>query len=145
MFTCSLEYLSMRECVAFNDTFLSHWQKTGLGLICFTWARWSWLPGGYYDHFIITNGIAVLVWRHPLRWRHNERDGISNYQSHHRLLSRISSADQRKQSPASLAFVLGIHLWPVMRKMFYLMTSSWVYWSRAWVATPMMPLSCCLQ
>ena len=43
----------------------------------------------------------------PLRWRHNERDGVSNHQPH-------SGEDQRKhQSSASLAFVREIHRWPV--------------------------------
>ena len=39
----------------------------------------------------------------PLQWRHNERGGV------------CSGADQRKhQSSASLAFVSGIHRWPVV-------------------------------
>ena len=63
---------------------------------------------------------------HPLQWRHNERDGVSNYQSI--VCSTVcSGADQRKhQSSASLAPVRGIHQSPVdsphkravMRKMF---------------------------
>ena len=49
-----------------------------------------------------------------LQWRHNERDGVSN----HRVFIVCSSVDsgpeQRKhQSSASLAFVRGIHRWPV--------------------------------
>ena len=46
-----------------------------------------------------------------LQWRHNERDGVSNHQPHDCLLNRYSGADQ--QSFASLAFVMGIHQWPV--------------------------------
>ena len=47
-----------------------------------------------------------------LQWRHNGRDGVSNHQSP--ILNRYSGADQRKhQSSASLAFVRGIHRWPV--------------------------------
>ena len=51
-------------------------------------------------------------------------------------LTVYSGADQRKhQSSASLAFVWGIHWgpvnsphkWPVTRKIFHLMTSSWVF------------------
>ena len=46
----------------------------------------------------------------PLQWRHNGRDGVSNHQSQ----PFIQGADQRKhQSSASLAFVWGIHRWPV--------------------------------
>ena len=52
-----------------------------------------------------------------LRWRHNERDGVPNYRRLDCLLSRLfkrSSADERKhQSSASLAFVRGIHRWPM--------------------------------
>ena len=58
-----------------------------------------------------------------LRWRHNEHDGVSNHQPHDCLLNHFfsganqrkhQSADQRKhQSSASLAFVRGIHRWPV--------------------------------
>ena len=45
----------------------------------------------------------------PLQWRHIERDGVSNH-----LRLDCSDADQRKhQSSASLAFVRGIHRWPV--------------------------------
>ena len=88
----------------------------------------------------------------PLRWRHNGRDGVSNHQPHDRLLNRYSGADQIKhQSSASLAFVRGIHRspvnsphkWPVTRKSFHLMTSSWpkrqqtwyqlyIWWSDSW-------------
>ena len=49
-----------------------------------------------------------------LQWCHNGRDGISNHQPHDCLLNLFSGADQRKhQSYASLAFVWGIHQWPV--------------------------------
>ena len=50
-----------------------------------------------------------------LLWRHIGRDGVSNHQPHDCLLNRLDSgADQRKhQSSTSLAFVQGIHRWPV--------------------------------
>ena len=49
-----------------------------------------------------------------LQWRHNGRNGVSNHQPHHWLLNRYSGADERKhQSSVSLAFVWGIHRWPV--------------------------------
>ena len=51
-----------------------------------------------------------------LQWCHNGRDSVSNHQSHDCLLNRFihSDANQRKhQSSASLAFVRGIHRWPV--------------------------------
>ena len=63
----------------------------------------------------------------PLRWRHNERDSVSNHQPHDCLLNRLFRPDQRNhQSSASLAFVWGIHRgpvnsphkWPVTRKVF---------------------------
>ena len=50
----------------------------------------------------------------PLQWRHNGRGSVSNHQPHDCLLNRFSGAGQRKhQSSASLAFVRGIHRWPV--------------------------------
>ena len=61
-----------------------------------------------------------------LQWCHNGCDGISNHQPHD-YSTVYSGSDQRKhQSSASLAFVRGIHWWPVnslqkwpvMRKMF---------------------------
>ena len=49
-----------------------------------------------------------------LQWRHSERDGFSN---HRRLIVSLivgSGADKKKhRSSASLAFVRGIHRWPV--------------------------------
>ena len=48
--------------------------------------------------------------RTPLRWRHNEHDGVSNQQSRHCSLNRYSGADQRKHQSS---FVRGINRWPV--------------------------------
>ena len=49
-----------------------------------------------------------------LQWRHNERDGVSNTSLNIVYPTVSSGADQRKhQSSASLAFVWGIHRWPV--------------------------------
>ena len=49
-----------------------------------------------------------------LQWRHNGRDGVSNHQPQIVYSSVYSGTDQRKhQSFASLAFVRGIHRWPV--------------------------------
>ena len=65
------------------------------------------LPGHPWIWKTFNTGIASL------QWRHNERNGVSN---HRRLVCSTvcSGADQRKhQSSASLAFVMGIHRWPV--------------------------------
>ena len=43
-------------------------------------------------------------------WRHNGRDGVSNYQPHHCLFRRRS---KKLSKPASLTFARGIHRWPV--------------------------------
>ena len=61
----------------------------------------------------------------PLQWRHNERDGVSNYQRIDSLFHRLFM-DRKHQNSASLAFVGGIHRWrvnsphkgPVTRKVF---------------------------
>ena len=79
-------------------------------------------------------GIVMRQW-----WRHYNAVIMSAMASRITSISNIystvcSGADQRKhQSSASLAFVLGIHWWPVnspykwpvTRKMFHLITSSW--------------------
>ena len=47
-------------------------------------------------------------------YSHNGRYGVSDHQSQHCLLNRLFRRDQRKhQSSASLAFMRGIHRWPV--------------------------------
>ena len=50
-----------------------------------------------------------------LQWRHNECYGVSNHQRlDHLLVCRLSGANQRQhQSSAPMAFVRGIHRWPV--------------------------------
>ena len=65
--------------------------------------------------------MMIKIWRPAvdepilLQWRHSGRDDISNHQPRHCLYSNVySGADQRKhQSSVSLAFVRGIHRWPV--------------------------------
>ena len=57
--------------------------------------------------------LALILY--SLQWRHNERLGVSNNPAS-RLFTQpfIQGADQRKrQSSAWLAFVRGIHRWPV--------------------------------
>ena len=48
-----------------------------------------------------------------LQWRHNRRDGVSNHQPHDCLPNRLFTHRRKHQSSASLAFVRGIHRWPV--------------------------------
>ena len=60
------------------------------------------------------DGLSTKKSSITLQCRHNECDGVSNHQPHDCLLSIYLDADQRKhQSSASLAFVRGIHRWPV--------------------------------
>ena len=52
--------------------------------------------------------------RNPLQWHHNGRDSVSNHQPHDCLLNRLFRRKSKKnQRPASLAFVRGVHRWPV--------------------------------
>ena len=53
-----------------------------------------------------------LYWQSELQWRHHGRDGVSNHQSRDRLLSHLIRLRSKKIS-VSLAFVRGIHRWPV--------------------------------
>ena len=48
-----------------------------------------------------------------LQWRHNGRYGVSNHQHHDWLFNRLFSRLKKHKSFASLAFVMGIHRWPV--------------------------------
>ena len=73
---------------------------------------------------IWTHGDVMTCERspHPLQWRHNGLDGVSNHQPNDCVLYRYI----KNQSSASLAFVRGNHRWPlnsphkgpVTRKMF---------------------------
>ena len=57
---------------------------------------------------------AVITCCIPLQWRHNGHDGVSNHQPHDYLLNRLFGRRAKKhQSSAALAFVRGIHRWPV--------------------------------
>ena len=62
-----------------------------------------------------------------LRWRHNERDGVSNHQPQDCLLNRLSGPRSKKTSkPRVTGLCAGIHRgpvnsphkWPVTRKLF---------------------------
>ena len=65
-----------------------------------------WRPGGASPH-----GIPTKLF---LQWRRNERYGVSNHRRHDYLLSRLFRRRSKKTSnSASLAFVRGIHRWPV--------------------------------
>ena len=69
-----------------------------------------------YLPLIPTSRTTLLIYRSEwtLQWRHNEYDGVSNHQPVYSTI--YSGAVQRKhQSSASLAFVRGIHRWPVRR------------------------------
>ena len=61
--------------------------------------------------------VNIKQWRvlhTSLQWRHNGCDGVSNHQSHDCSLNRWFRRRSRKhQSSMSLAFVRGIHRWPV--------------------------------
>ena len=55
-----------------------------------------------------------ILGNNPLQWRHNELDGVSNHRCLDYFLNRFFRRKSKKhQSSASLAFVRGIHRWPV--------------------------------
>ena len=50
----------------------------------------------------------------PLQWRHNEHNGVSNYKPRNCLLNRLFRRRSKShQSSSSLAFMWGIHRWPM--------------------------------
>ena len=82
-------------------------------------------PAG--NMYVSRDNCTDIFHLYSIKWRHNGRDDVSNYQPHIVFSTVYSGADQRKhQSSASLAFVRGIHRgpvnsphkWPVTRKMF---------------------------
>ena len=77
--------------------------------------KWYWKLDVWQHNFV--HGMLTLTTvKTPIRslqWHHNERNDVSNHRRLDCLLSR-SGTDQRKHlSSASLAFVRGIHWWPV--------------------------------
>ena len=48
-----------------------------------------------------------------LQWRYNERNGVSNHKPRDCLLNGLFRSRSKHYSSASLAFVRGIHRWPV--------------------------------
>ena len=67
---------------------------------------------------ILFGFCCVLLWfcngRFALQWRHNERGSVANHQRLHCLLNgRFRRRSKKHQSSASVAFVRGIHRWPV--------------------------------
>ena len=67
-----------------------------------------------YNPVVIWGRFRQSVIFIALQWRHNERDGASNHQPHDCLLNRLFRHRSIKhQRSASLAFVRGIHRWPV--------------------------------
>ena len=96
-------------------------------------SNWSFLIGWCKDN----SGLPQLEWlvahvtdgtfHHTLQWRHNERDGVSNYQRFECLFNRLFRRRSKKTSNLRVTdFVRGIirspvtspHKGPAMRKMF---------------------------
>ena len=68
--------------------------------------------GIYYEHWLCQCNVMCSMQIYiTIQWYHNGRDGISNHQTHDCLLNRLLR--HKHQSSASLAFVKGIHWWPV--------------------------------
>ena len=86
--------------------------------------------------------LSQACWIISLQWRHNESDGVSNHRRIDFFSTVCSGADQMKlQSPGSLAFVMGIHRWPVnfshkgpvTQNCFHSMTSNVQNWQKIYL------------
>ena len=67
-------------------------------------------------HFWAALPIFASFFTVPLQWLHDGRDGVSNHQPHDCLLNPLFKRRSKKASKlrsASLAFVHGVHRWPV--------------------------------
>ena len=78
------------------------YSMTGFGP-CMPFGLWFIADMTYISKSLMYSDFGL-----PWQWRHNDGDGVSNHQPF------IQGVDQRKhQSSVSLAFVSGIHRWPV--------------------------------
>ena len=102
-------------------------------------SNWDWIPFMLIEGLSTTCSSSVVQndvnYHLTLQWCHNERDGVPNHQPPECLLNRLFRGNHRKhKSSASLVVVRGIHRWPVnyphkwpvTRKCFHFMTSSWM-------------------
>ena len=83
---------------------------------------------------IIIDWCIVLNLVFALRWRHIGRDGVSNHQPNDCLLNRLFRSRSKKTSKLRVTGLCAgnsqgsgefSHKWPVTRKCFHFMTSSW--------------------
>ena len=71
---------------------------------------WHWIMGNPMKGFSKSPQFSLPTFQR----HHNGRDGVSNHRRLDFYLTVCSCADQRKQqNSASLAFLRGIHRWPV--------------------------------
>ena len=108
--------------------FNSHGHGVDMTIYRFTWSKKSCAKSSYFvfSWRLVTVGFTPIflcyfistycqwISRGALQWRHNERCGVSNPGVSIVYWTVCSDADQRKhRTSASLAFVRGIHRWPV--------------------------------
>ena len=68
-----------------------------------------------YAQLFRTSTEYTCIILQPLQWLHNENDGVSNHQPYNCLLNRLCKAQTKEnvKRSASLAFVRGVHRWPM--------------------------------
>ena len=73
-----------------------------------------------------------------LRWRHNERDSVSNHLPHDCLLNRLFRRRSKKTSKLRVTGLCGGNKWPVTRKMFPFddVIMKWTHFPRYWPLFP---------
>ena len=97
--------------------------RSNVGLVKMTCLKWTLqttsgqplITTSFDTNFVECNPLyRWLKCTGALHWRHNDRDDVSNHRRLDCCSTVCSDAAQRKhQSSASLAFVMGIHRWPV--------------------------------
>ena len=106
-----------------------------------TWASWC-IKSSATRLFV----IKLFRLASTSRWRHNGRDSVSNHKPHHCLLNCLFRRRSKKTSQLrdtgrcvgkSPWPVNSPHKWPVTRKCFHLMTSSWRKTSRRRITPPL--------
>ena len=98
----------------FDESLRMHWVCINSNFMyeiydyCLHFMHWK-----IHTCYILTSDESCLS-KYPLRWRHNDCNGISNHQPHGCLLSCLIRHRSKKTSNSMpLAFVRGIHWWPV--------------------------------
>ena len=83
-------------------------------LVLYIYARQANRHKFQWISLVTMNAVSMISRIPSLQWRHNERDGVSSHRRLDCIPNRLFGCRSKKhQNSASVAFVRGIHRWPV--------------------------------